>query len=76
MVPDLSPITAEDVGRAAGSFRAGTSIWVDFSPPKSLQWLSAPLLQVVADFVNAVEDEGQWPAAVSDALMHLIPKPT
>ena len=50
-------------------------MWTD-SPRKAFQWLSTPLLQIFADFLNAVESKGAWPEAVADVIVHLTPKPS
>ena len=69
------PLTAEDVLVAANSFKTSTAIGVDGFSPKALGWLSKPLRSAIASFYNTVERSGKWPVALSDVLMHLIPKP-
>ena len=71
----LPPITAEQVRRAAKTFKAQTSLGCDSFSPADLASLSTELRSCVAEFLNHVESQGSWPEAVGTALIHLIPKP-
>ena len=71
----LPPITANEIRRAARSFRTGTSVGCDALPPAVFGWLSDPLCEAVAHFLNVVESSGKWPETVATSLVHLIPKP-
>ena len=69
------PITAQQVRKAAATFRSGTSIGCDSLPPVAVSWLSDQLCGSIAAFLNAVEGGGRWPDEVATSLIHLIPKP-
>ena len=73
---DLPSITGADVRRAARSFRSGTSVGCDAFPPVALSWLSDPLCESIAFFLNTVEEGGKWLEEVATSLIHFIPKPT
>ena len=69
------PITAQQVRKAAMTFRSGTSIGCDSLPPVAISWLSDQLCESIALFLNAVEEGGKWPEEIATSLIHLIPKP-
>ena len=69
-------ISAADVLKAASTFPKGTSIGCDAIPLAVLADLSEPLRDAIARLLNHLEREGSWPAEVSTALVHLIPKPS
>ena len=71
----LPPIDASAVRAAARSFKTTTSVGCDAIAPRAFAWLSEPLLDAVAVFLNSVEESGTWPSTVATALVHLIPKP-
>ena len=71
---ELPPITAEDVLKAARTFKAETSIGCDNFSPRSIADLSPQLRNCVADFLNVAEQEGRWPEQIATAIIHLIPK--
>ena len=70
------PITGRQVQKAAVSFKTGTGEGVDSLHPRAFLWLSQPLQEAVATFLNVVEATGTWPMTVSSVLLHLIPKPS
>ena len=51
----LPPITAEQVRRAALTFKKATSVRCDAFPLRSIATLSDQLREAIADFLNAVE---------------------
>ena len=72
---ELPLIRAEDISRAARSFKPVTSIGCDSIPPRAMGWISDELSGEIARFLNSVEQVGRWPPAISTSLVHLIPKP-
>ena len=72
--PQLPPITAADLEKAARTFSPDTGIGCDGFPPRALADLSTPLRECVAQFLNYVDTVGYWPEAVATALIPLIPK--
>ena len=71
---ELPPITAEDILKAARTFKAETSIGCDNFSPRSIADLSPQLRSCIADFLNVAEQEGRWPEQIATAIVHLIPK--
>ena len=71
----LPPLTAEDIRRAAKTFKTQTSLGCDSFSPKDLAALSVELRTCVATYLNEVEHTGRWPEKVATALIHLTPKP-
>ena len=72
---ELPLIRAEDISRAARSFKPVTSIGCDSIPPRAMGWISDELSGEIARFLNSVEQVGRWPPAISTSLVHLIPLP-
>ena len=70
----VQEITAEQVARAARTFPVETSIGCDSYPPSTFASFSLELRQCIADFLNLLEEEGEWPHEAATALIHLIPK--
>ncbi len=59
---------------AARRFKPYTGIGADLFRPHWFAWLSDPLLQVISQFMTAIEGAGRWPGQVLVVLVHLIPK--
>ena len=72
---NLEGLCSDDLKRALGNMRAGSSCGVDGWRVVELQRLPAPLLARLAVFFNMVEATGAWPQALQKALVSFIPKP-
>ena len=74
-VEPMEPITAEEVWKAGSHFKEHTGVGVDLLHPKLFSTLSRPGAQAVADLLNRVEAERQWPAHQQMLIYLLILKP-
>ncbi len=70
----IPPPTVQEMRRAARRFRPYTGVGADLLRPHWFAWLSDQLLQVVSQFMMAIEGAGRWPGQVLVVLVHLIPK--
>jgi hypothetical protein len=57
------------------SFKVRTATGVDSMTPRHYGWLSDVLLDRLGEFMVALMGIGIWPSQVSEAILHLIPKP-
>ena len=70
----LSHITGESLAEVLKNKTAKTACGVDGWRMSEVKRLPLPLLNSFAYFFNKVEEEGEWPVALTTALVKLIPK--
>ena len=70
----MERITGEMVGKAAKTFKVKTALGIDAISPCHYSWLSDVLLERVAGPHMELEEAGMWPAQLTEAIVHLIPK--
>ena len=72
---ELPAITAESLRKASRSFKERTGTGIDKLGPRHYSWLSDQLLDTIAKLLTEIERRGTWPQQLSEAMVHLIPKP-
>eukprot|EP00662_Eupelagonemidae_sp_cell21_P057018 gene57018-biopygen114705 len=70
----LDPLTAADLRRALGRMSSCSAGGLEGWRPAELKRLPLPLLELVATMLNCFEDTGEWPDALLEAFITLIPK--
>ncbi len=75
VAPRRPPPTPAALRKAAMSFKVTTAMGVDSVTPRHYAWLSDTLLTRLGELMAALTAVGIWPAQVSAAILHLIPKP-
>ncbi|KAJ9458234.1 hypothetical protein DIPPA_06767 [Diplonema papillatum] len=72
---ECRPIGAADVDAALKKMKKTTSPGLHGWRVHELRQLPPEILELMADAMNAVETEGQWPEQLMHAIVHLLPKP-
>jgi hypothetical protein len=70
----LPPPSPEELRAAANSFSPVTGVGCDHFWPRWFAWVSDEAYAAVAALMLAIEATGIWPQALSQSLIHLIPK--
>eukprot|EP00662_Eupelagonemidae_sp_cell21_P057566 gene57566-biopygen5808 len=70
----LAPLTADDLRRALNRMCARSAGGMEGWRPAELKRLPPPLLELVATMLNCFEETGEWPDALLEAFITLIPK--
>ena len=73
--PRLPAIRAEDIRKAAKTFKAATALGVDGFRPRWLTLLSDELLDAYGQLLGDIESIGIWPNQVMTILIAQLPKP-
>ena len=74
-VPQLSPITAEQVSKAVSSFKWGTATATDGWHPRHWGWLPQQGMQALAELLYRLECTACVPAVIANLAMVFLPKP-
>eukprot|EP00662_Eupelagonemidae_sp_cell21_P058248 gene58248-biopygen37513 len=70
----LERLTADDLRRALNRMNACSAGGLDGWRPAELKRLPKPLLELLATMLNSFEETGEWPDALLEAFITLIPK--
>ena len=70
----LSDIAGQTLFNVLEKKSSKTACGIDGWRMAEIKRLPLPLLDAFADFFNKVEEEGEWPAVLTTALVKLLPK--
>eukprot|EP00666_Eupelagonemidae_sp_cell4sb_P018026 gene18026-biopygen9074 len=73
-MPDLAPLTGAALRETLAKMSSRQAGGMDGWRVRELKALPEPLLDLLAGVLNLVEATGEWPAAIEQALISLIPK--